>query len=87
MTDSGGIISFESYRQKRDENSVRCAKCGKWIIPTATQCPECGIHFQGQAQDFDHPSERSSSAPRSFFFVAIVLFALAATIVGVFRFR
>lgn len=44
-------LNFEEHRRRRDENAgtVRCARCGKWIAATATQCPECGVHFQGEA--------------------------------------
>ncbi|HJZ54942.1 MAG TPA: hypothetical protein VKE74_08275 [Gemmataceae bacterium] len=55
-------LSFEEHRKRQEENAstVRCAKCGKWIVATATRCPECGVHFQGEAQDFTHPSEQEA---------------------------
>ncbi len=54
-------LRFEDYRQRRAENAgtVRCARCGEWITATATRCPECGVHFQGEAQYFTHPSEQT----------------------------
>jgi hypothetical protein len=53
------ILSFEEHRRRRDENAslVRCARCGKMILATATTCAECGVHIQGEAQDFLHLSE------------------------------
>ena len=53
-------LNFEDHRRRREENAslVRCARCGKTILATATRCPECGVHFQGEAQDYLHPSER-----------------------------
>ena len=57
-------LSFEEHRRRREENAstVRCARCGMWIVATATQCSECGIHFSGEAQDFVHPTEREDSS-------------------------
>lgn len=56
-------MSFEEHRRRREENAgtVRCAKCGKWIAATATKCQECGVNFQGEAQDFAHASERDAN--------------------------
>jgi phage FluMu protein Com len=57
-------LNFEEHRRRREENAgtVRCARCGKWIVATATKCPECGVNFQGEAQDFVHASERDAKA-------------------------
>jgi len=51
-------LSFEEHRRRRDENAsaVQRVKCRKWIVATATRCPECGIHFLGEAQEFSFPS-------------------------------
>ena len=47
-------LNFEEFRRRREENAstVRCAKCGEWIVATATKCPECGVNFQGEADGF-----------------------------------
>ena len=45
------ILSFEAA--KHDPDWVRCARCKKRIRATETQCPKCGVHFQGEAYDFD----------------------------------
>ena len=71
-------LSFEEHRRRREENAstVRCARCGKWIVATATQCSECGIHFGGEAQDFVHPTERNEgtrSTPIWVLAVAVLL--------------
>ncbi len=82
------IISFEKHRQRREKNAslVRCARCGKMILATATQCPECGIHFQGEAQDYLHRSERTSGGqPRWVTVVAVVL--LVVLIISFLAFR
>ncbi|MDB5311138.1 MAG: hypothetical protein JWO38_5340 [Gemmataceae bacterium] len=79
-------LNFEDHRRRREENAstVRCARCGKWIVATATRCPECGIHFQGEAQDFaaeGDPSPGSRRAPA--WVVVIALLLMLAMLVGV----
>ncbi|MCE9560771.1 MAG: hypothetical protein K8U57_01825 [Planctomycetes bacterium] len=83
-------LSFEEHRRRRDENAstVRCARCGEWIVATATRCPECGIHFQGEAQDFAHPSESptgQNGQPRWVIGIAVLL--LVAMAVGFLAMR
>jgi len=58
------ILNFEEHRRRRDENPsvVPCARCGKSIVATATRCPECGVHFRGEAQFFSRPNEQTGSA-------------------------
>ncbi|MDB5312926.1 MAG: hypothetical protein JWO38_7128 [Gemmataceae bacterium] len=79
-------LNFEQHRRRREENAstVRCARCGKWIVATATRCPECGIHFQGEAQDFaaeGDPALGSRGAPA--WVVVIALLLMLAMLVGV----
>ena len=72
-------LSFEEHRRRREENAgtVRCARCGLWIVATATRCPECGVHFHGEAQEFSHPSEGSRTVPGlRLWLVAVVVFLL-----------
>lgn len=71
----GDILSFDAHRRRRDEDddSVRCARCGKTILATSLRCPECGVHFQGEAQDFIHPSDRPSTAKPLWVIVAAIL--------------
>ena len=59
-----GPLSFEEHRRRRDENPslVPCARCGKRILATATRCPECGVNFGGEAQEFTHESENEPAA-------------------------
>lgn len=33
--------------------TVACAKCGKQIWAYAQQCRHCGVHFSGEAWQFD----------------------------------
>ena len=73
------ILSFEEHRRRRedDDDLVPCARCGKRIHANETRCPECGVHFQGRAEDFTHPSERIiEGRPLWFVVVAIVLLAV-----------
>jgi predicted amidophosphoribosyltransferase len=79
-------LSFEQHRRRREENAslVRCARCGKSILVTLTRCPQCGVHFQGEAQDFSHESEQPA-AGRSLWFVAaaiVLLIAFTLTVLG-----
>ena len=68
------ILSFEEHRARREDNAslVRCARCGKTILATASRCPECGVHFQGEAQDFLHPDERPISAWAKPWVIAVI---------------
>jgi hypothetical protein len=83
-------LSFEEHQRKRDANPslVPCAKCGKRILATATRCPECGIHFQGQAQEFTHESESepaTNGTPKWVIVVAVLL--LLSMLLGVIGLR
>jgi predicted amidophosphoribosyltransferase len=78
-------LSFNEHRRRRDENAstVRCARCGKWITATATRCPECGVHFHGEAQEFAHPSERPKSvAGLPTWVVGLAVLLLVTVVVG-----
>lgn len=46
---------------------------GKPILATSLRCPECGVHFQGEAQDFIHPSGRPSNVKPLWVIVAAIL--------------
>jgi predicted amidophosphoribosyltransferase len=81
-------LSFEEHLRRREDNAstVRCARCGKWIVATATKCPECGVNFQGEAQDFAHPSERDAN-PRTvpawvLVIAVLLLLAMLAAVLG-----
>lgn len=70
-------LSFEEHRRRREENAstVRCARCREWIVATATKCPECGVRFEGEAQDFA-PEEGSAGergTPRWVLLLAVLL--------------
>ena len=75
------LLSFDEHRRRRDDNAslVRCARCGKMILATAIRCPECGVHFQGEAQYFTHASERNGEGNRlpAWFFLAAILLLVA----------
>src|SRR6185437_14021117 len=53
------VLKFGDYGEaQNDEDSlIRCARCGEKIPAISTRCPECGVHFQGEAQDFFHPTD------------------------------
>ena len=61
MRDDDDDIDEYQEEEDREEDDVRCARCRKWISAFASRCPECGVHFQGQAQDFDDEEDRYQS--------------------------
>jgi hypothetical protein len=75
-------LNFEEHRRRREEDAspVRCARCKKWIVATSTRCPACGVHFQGEAQDFAEDAEGRRGAPTWVIVVAVLL--LLAMLVG-----
>jgi predicted amidophosphoribosyltransferase len=84
---SDDLLNFEEHRRRRDEdaNTVRCARCGEWIPATASRCPECEVNFQGEAQDFIHPSEQSTAKRRPAWVVVVVVLLLAALVFAALR--
>jgi hypothetical protein len=78
---SDDLLSFEEHRQRRDENSVRCTRCGRFIPATAIRCPECGVHFQGEAYDFTHPADRGAVGGRMARWTVVVVSILLAALV------
>jgi predicted amidophosphoribosyltransferase len=50
------ILDLDSFRKQgllpRSAGRVPCAKCKALIAASTSQCPECGIHFDGAAEDF-----------------------------------
>ena len=71
------ILRFEPRRGPQPEEDpddfVSCARCGRSILATATRCPECGVHFQGEAQDFYHASERPRGGRVGWLWLVVVL--------------
>ncbi len=68
--------SLDDYRQEND--LVRCAKCGALISAYATRCPECGVHFRGEACDFARPGPRRPKAVRMLAWMALAVVIVAA---------
>ena len=86
MSDFEEPLSFEEHRRRRDDNPslVPCARCGKRILATATRCSECGVHFQGEAQEYTHESEREPEASRTpAWVIAVAVLLLLAMLVGI----
>ena len=83
-------LNFEEHRRRREQNAstVRCARCGEWIVATATQCSECGVHFQGEAQEFTHPSEQPrTGAGLPAWVAAVAVLLLVAMALGLLGLR
>ena len=68
-------LNFEEHRKRREENAstVPCPRCKKWIVATTSRCPECGVHFQGEAQDFADEPAPKAGVPKWAVLVAILL--------------
>ncbi|WP_422928662.1 hypothetical protein [Singulisphaera sp. PoT] len=87
---SDHIFKFSEHQKPRDDRErpdedelVKCARCGAMIPGTSTRCPECRVHFQGEAQDFYHESEREERHPwNKSWAVAIVVVLLVLMILG-----
>jgi uncharacterized membrane protein YvbJ len=85
------VRKFGEHRRRREDDPtrVRCARCGKLIPMAATRCPECGVHFQGQAFQFSHASEHEGTSRRksrlsilaAIVFLGVVLLGATALIV------
>ncbi len=67
---------LDEFREQND--LVRCVKCGALISAYATRCPECGIHFRGEAYDFVRPEPRRPKAVRVIAWIALAMVALVA---------
>jgi|GEM_PF-1947404 len=72
--------NYEEYEEDRD-TLVRCARCGKLIPPRSIRCPQCKVHFQGEAQDFFHESEREENVRSSRTWIVVVAMLLIATFI------
>lgn len=53
------------------DETVPCARCGQDIWAYAQRCPECGVHFSGEAWQF-HPAGESP-ARRSHWWYALIV--------------
>jgi hypothetical protein len=84
------VLRFEDFEPPRGKAAslVRCARCGKLILATSTRCSECGIHFQGEAQDFIHPTESPRETGRHGpWIVAVALLLVVALVLGAIAMR
>ncbi len=76
------VISLDSRRRKKGvsapsrkvSGSVPCQRCLRPIPASSTTCPECGVHFQGWAEDF-------TESRHSFLRQSTVRYVLLATAV------
>jgi predicted amidophosphoribosyltransferase len=77
-------LDFPEHLRKREENPslAPCARCGKLILATTTRCPECGVHFQGEAGDFTHPFQRDASGRRLPMWVVVAAVLLIIAVVA-----
>jgi len=86
--DENDTYELDEYRQEEGSDLVRCAKCGALINAYARRCPECGIHFDGEAYDF--APRTGLKLPRALRWIAgagllLVVIAIAAALVLTYR--
>jgi hypothetical protein len=60
---------------------VRCAHCRRVIPATVIRCPECGVHFQGEARDFASPEIRCEERKRKRLWMAAIAIMLVLAII------
>ena len=80
------IIRLEDHRRRTPKRgpskdvsgAVLCPRCRRPIPAASTTCPECGVHFQGWAEDFARSrlSFLRTNTGRSVLLVAAVLLML-----------
>lgn len=79
------IISFDAARRRLEEDDlVRCVRCKKMILATEARCPKCGVHFQGQAYEFEKSADGPQST-RSLWFTIAAFLALIAVSSWIFH--
>jgi hypothetical protein len=51
------------------------------------RCPVCGVHFQGEAQDYLHSSEKLEGGRYPWWIAALAALLLLALVLGAFGLR
>jgi uncharacterized C2H2 Zn-finger protein len=74
----GEPLNLAAYRRQleQDGSLVRCARCDRVIPATVTRCPECGVHFRGEAGDIAHAALRDRERQRKGRVAAVVAIVL-----------
>lgn len=68
---------MDDDRVPLEAETVRCAKCRKYIWAYAIRCPKCGTHFNGEAWQFAPSSDaRPNAFPLWIVVTATILLAL-----------
>lgn len=83
------IIRFAAHDRSQDDgdDEVKCARCGKMIPGDSLRCPKCGVHFQGQAQDYYHASEMPTTGqPMWVIATAVVLLIFMIAVIALAAF-
>ncbi len=77
------VLKFDDHRRQReDAGLVRCFRCSKMILGSVTRCPECGVHFDGAAEDFAVPSNLRSRSWTIATILAVVIGLIIATVMS-----
>lgn len=84
MAVSDQRLNLSAFREQveRGDKLVRCVRCSKIIPVSAERCPECGVHFQGDAGEIAREPDRAQSLRRKRAVVALVAIVLVMAIVA-----
>jgi len=58
------------------EQTVACAHCGDQVWSYTQQCPHCGVHFAGEAWEFEYRDGRKLHPSRRWWWLIVLLLAL-----------
>ena len=69
------------------QQTVPCARCGEHVWAYAQRCPNCGVHYSGEAWQFryDDGGAPRGSATRWWWWLAAALAAAALLIIATGR--
>lgn len=76
------IFDLTEYRRGTG-NLVPCPRCSRPIPASATRCPECRVHFQGQAYEFAEAKAGPLDSGRPVIRVAAWVLLIALALIAV----
>ena len=65
-------FKLSDYREGK-ASTVPCPRCHALVPAAGTMCPECGLHFRGQAGDFAPEADKTRKPHRAMRIVAILI--------------
>ena len=85
--DEEGIFDLTEYRHGGGDR-VPCPRCSKPIPASATRCPHCRVHFDGEAYQFTEELQYESGVGgrwirlAAWALVALIVLFLSVLVVG-----